>query len=162
MKQNQTLKLFSIFAFTFYVSLNLFYFIFIGKIYPIWFSLALFLIGIYLLLKCYFFGLDSSLWLGMFLCSLSLLGLANYIYNLTGLEFSLYSFLLASIISLIVAIFFKNFLIFKISLLLLLETILFLLYIINVVNLIAFVILNTLYAMLISARFYYALKIRQK
>ena len=162
MKQTLILRIYIFSSFIIYLSTNIIFYFINNNIYPLWFSLACLLISLYCILKGLFFALDSSLWLGLFLLGTSFIGIINIIFNLDILNILTLIFIFATLSSIIVAISYKNFLLFKISFLLSLETILILMYTYKIIGISIFSFLSALIVVLMLYKFYSALKINNE
>ncbi|MFQ6750041.1 MAG: hypothetical protein ACLRFR_04340 [Clostridia bacterium] len=142
MKRSIILNIFAWLEIIAFCAVNLYYMIGTKAPFPMWFSLGCFFIGLWQLLKAFYFNLDSSFWLGI-----ALLGVASVRYlayhGIIPAQYCAASYVLAFIFSsIITGIFYKKPAHFKISFILTLEDFLILLYSVNILNLLWFGIAN--------------------
>lgn len=128
MKRSIILSVYSWFALIGYSAIIVLYFIRTQGIFPVWFSLGCFFLGIYALLKAYFFSHDNMFWLGSSLLLVGFIGIGNFWGILPENFLAVFYVASISFSSLLTAIFYKKHFHYKISFLLILEDFLILLY----------------------------------
>ena len=142
MKRSIILNILAGFEIIAFFAVNLYYLIGTKAPFPLWFSLGCFFIGVWQLLKAFYFNLDSSFWLGLSLILVAGVGYLNF-YDIIPAQFIAASYVLVFIVaSAITGIFYKKLAHFKISFILILEDFLILLYSVNILNLLWFGIAN--------------------
>lgn len=148
MKRSIILNIFATCEFIAFLAVNLYYLLRTSAPLPYWFSLGCFFIGLWCLLKAFYFNQDSSFWLGLVLLGVCGIGFLTY-FGITQQQnlAPLYVFTFA-LSSLITGIFYKKPAHFKISFILTLEDFLILLYSVNIINLLWFLVANAIMILL--------------
>ena len=142
MKRSIILNIFAGLEIIAFFAVNLFYILVNEVPFPLWFSLGCFFIGLWQLLRAFYFNMASSFWLGIALIGVTAVGYLKF-YNIIPSTYIAASYVLAFVFaSLITGIFYKKPAHFKISFILILEDFLILLYSVNILNLLWFGIVN--------------------
>jgi len=145
MKRTLILRYYALFALILYIIVLGFYQYSTSSVFPFWFSFACLLFSLYCLLRGFFFKLDSSLWIGVFLLLTFVINLVYYAKPFNLLEYYAFYFFNGAISSFFVALLNKNLLFFKISFVLALEVALIMLYSINILSTKMFIIFNIIF-----------------
>ena len=121
-----------------FVSLNGF------KLNSIWFSIATFFVGLYAINYYFLYKLDSSLYYGVLLISLSLCQVYKFVNDYSFSEFYPIYFFCFAIANFSVFVRFRQNIHFKMFAILAFEAILLVTYKLNIVNFASFVAINTI------------------
>ena len=113
-----------------------------------WFTVALLFVGIYLLIKSWFFRSDSSLYLGSLILALSCFNLLLRYFNLDLSNYWNFYVLIFAISSLLLFVVFKSKFHLKLGFILLLFFVIFSLYVANFISLIVLLLLCALNVLL--------------
>lgn len=142
MKRSIILNILAGFEIIAFFAVNLYYIIGTKAPFPLWFSLGCFFIGVWQLLKAFYFNLDSSFWLGLALILVAVVGYLNF-YDIIPAQFIAANYVLAvALASVITGIFYKKLAHFKISFILILEDFLILLYSVSIIPLLWLILIN--------------------
>ena len=140
-KKSKILKASAIINFLFALFFLLFTF-FYFKRYDFWFFIVCFYFGVYLLSKGGLFISDSSVYFGSILFFIGISGCLVHIFNITiSIPFYLFSFAIASIITLL---FFREIYHIYLALLFVVEGLLVYLFQAKIINLVLFLLLNAI------------------
>ena len=142
MKPSKILNFFALFTLCVYSAIILIYFFCTYSIFPLWFSLGCFFLGIFNFLKSILFNNDSCFWLGITLILVGCIGIFRQ-YGLINQTFLICFYFLCPVISSIFcAILYKKPQHYKISFILILEDFWIMLYSNNTINLLWFIIFS--------------------
>jgi len=157
MKKNKILLFFAIFAlilfiFSFFINLN-------GIIFKyFWFSTSIFLIGLYALLYCSLYKLDSSLYYGVLLVSLSFIIFVQMLYAINIYFYYPYYILCFALASFAVFVLFRQNIHFKLFAILTAEVILLIVYKMNKLNIWQLIAINGIYLTFVIVNSIFRLK----